>query len=74
MPGSDAERTLHVCEQKSLQPVPLAPSSHFFNAQLSTVRSREVGDGGWGVGALYLTLHCHHQDEFGIKMGSDESL
>ena len=23
---------------------------------------------------IYLSLHCHHQNDFCIKMGSDESL
>ena len=22
---------------------------------------------------IYLSLHCHHQNDFGIKMGSDKS-
>ena len=29
--------------------------------------------GGGGRGRLYLTLHCHHQNDFCIKTGSDES-
>ena len=29
--------------------------------------------GGGGRGSLYPTLHCHHQNDFCIKMGSDES-
>ena len=29
--------------------------------------------GGGGRGRLYLTLHCHHQNDSCIKMGSDES-
>ena len=29
--------------------------------------------GGGGRGRLYLTLCCHHQNDFSIKMGSDES-
>ena len=32
----------------------------------------EVGDGG-GREIIYLSLHCHHQNDFCIKMGSDES-
>ena len=30
---------------------------------------------GWGVGReiIHLLLHCHHQNDFSIKMGSDES-
>ena len=31
----------------------------------------EVGDGDKDI--RYLSLHCHHQNEFCIKMGSDES-
>ena len=32
---------------------------------------------GWGRGGgereiMYLSLHCHHQNDFCIKMGSDE--
>ena len=29
-----------------------------------------VGGGGRG-GPLYLTLHCHHSNDSGIKIGSD---
>jgi len=29
--------------------------------------------GGGGRGRLYLTLHCHHQTDSCIKMGSEES-
>ena len=36
----------------------------------------EEGKGVWrwgkGGGVIYLTLHCHHQNDFCIKMGSDE--
>ena len=36
-----------------------------------------VGVGGRGVGGggeiIYLSLHCHHQNDICIKMGSDES-
>ena len=29
---------------------------------------------GWGErGIIYLSLHCHHQNDFCIKVGSDES-
>ena len=36
------------------------------------------GEGGRGVwrgerNVIYLSLHCQHQNDFGIKMGSDES-
>ena len=33
------------------------------------------GNGGqWGKReSIYLSLHCHHQNDFCIKMGSDES-
>ena len=30
--------------------------------------------GRWGeMKIIYLSLHCHHQNDFCIKMGSDES-
>ena len=29
--------------------------------------------GGGGREIIYLSLHCHHQNDFCIKMGSDES-
>ena len=28
---------------------------------------------GRGGGIIYLSLHCHHQNDLCIKMGSDES-
>ena len=34
------------------------------------------GKGLWRLGEreiIYLSLHCHHQNDFCIKMGSDES-
>ena len=31
------------------------------------------GGGGGGGGRLYLSLHCHHQNDLCIKTGSDES-
>ena len=37
---------------------------------------RGVEGGGWRWGEreiIYLSLHCHHQDDFCIKVGSDES-
>ena len=30
-------------------------------------------EGGGGREIIYLSLHCHHQNDFCIKMGSDES-
>ena len=29
--------------------------------------------GGWKKEIIYLSLHCHHQNDFCIKVGSDES-
>ena len=29
------------------------------------------GGGGWVI--IYLSLHCHHQNDSCMKMGSDES-
>ena len=42
------------------------------------LRDGEKGGGGRGYGGgeeeiIYLSLHCHHQNGFCIKMGSDES-
>ena len=36
----------------------------------------KVGKGVWRCGEweiIYLSLHCHHQNDFCIKVGSDES-
>ena len=33
----------------------------------------EILGGGGGGGGPYLTLYCHHQNDFYIKMGSDDS-
>ena len=33
---------------------------------------RGYGGGGKG-GIIYLSLHCHHQNDFCINVGSDES-
>ena len=41
------------------------------------IRDGEMGGGGvwrWGEREIiYLSLHCHQQNDFCIKMGSDES-
>ena len=38
------------------------------------IRDGEKGESGLGGGdILYLSLHCHHQNDSCIKMGSDES-
>ena len=43
------------------------------------IRDREKGGGGMEVGEegdyipVYLSLHCHHQNDSCIKVGSDES-
>ena len=41
------------------------------------IRDGEKGGRGYGGGGgreiIYLSLHCHHQNDFCIKMGSDES-
>ena len=41
---------------------------------------RDGGEGGGGRGGgggerdiIYLSQHCHHQNDFCIKVGSDES-
>ena len=33
----------------------------------------EMGGGGGGREIIYLSLHCHHQNDSCIKMVSDES-
>ena len=33
----------------------------------------EANEGGGGRETIYLSLHCHHQNDFCIKMDSDES-
>ena len=41
---------------------------------IRTVRDGETGVWRWGQREIiYLSLHCHHQNDFCIKMGSDES-
>ena len=41
------------------------------------IRDGEMGGRGYGVlgkkEIIYLSLHCHHQNNSCIKMGSDES-
>ena len=40
------------------------------------IRDGEKGRGDMEVGEreiIYLSLHCHHQNDICIKMGSDES-
>ena len=42
------------------------------------IRDGEKGGGGWRGGGeereiIYLSLHCHHQNDSCIKMGRDES-
>ena len=32
-----------------------------------------LGGGGGGRVIIYLSLHCHHQNDFCIKVGSDDS-
>ena len=32
-----------------------------------------VVGGGGGREIIYLSLHCHHQNDFYVKVGSDES-
>ena len=32
-----------------------------------------VGEGGGRGEIIYLSLHCHHQNDLCIKVGSDES-
>ena len=34
---------------------------------------RNHKEGGMEVEIIYISLHCHHQNDLCIKMGSDES-
>ena len=43
---------------------------------MSLIRDGEKGGRGYAGGekeSIYLSLHCHHQDDLCIKVGSDES-
>ena len=47
-----------------------------FTETIRLIRDGEKGEGVWRCGKreiLYLLLHCHHQNDSCIKMGSDES-
>ena len=37
------------------------------------IRDGEKGAGGRGAEIVYISLHCHHQNDSCIKMESDES-
>ena len=37
------------------------------------IRDRKKGEGGMEGMTIYLSLHCHHQNDSCIKLGSDES-
>ena len=36
-------------------------------------RGMDWGGGGGEGEIIYISLHCHHQNDFCIKVGSDES-
>ena len=40
---------------------------------LPTLHAGGRGYGGWGREIIYLSLHCHNQNDSCIKIGSDES-
>ena len=40
---------------------------------INLIRDGEKGVWRWGEEIIYLSLHCHHQNDSCIKMGSDES-
>ena len=58
-------------------------SGHCEKSSTETVRLIRDGEKGWGGGGvawmwgkseiIYLSLHCHHQNDFCTKMGSEES-
>ena len=41
--------------------------------KLLGTRRRGGGGGGGGEKEIYISLHCHHQNNSCIKMGGDES-
>ena len=48
---------------------------HIVNMLLNVHRNHKTywGRGYGGGGSIYLSLQCHHRNDFCIKMGSDES-
>ena len=47
-----------------------------FTETIRLIRDGEKGEGVWRWGEreiIYLSLHCHHQNDSCIKMDSDES-
>ena len=46
-----------------------------FTETTRLIRDREKGVWRWGEREIiiYLSIHCHHQNDFYIKVGSDES-
>ena len=60
-------------------PVPLSKSTWCVTSAetMRLIRNGEKGGRGYGGGGrgeiIYLSLHCHHQNDFCIKVGSDES-
>ena len=45
-----------------------------FTKTVRLIRDGEKGGRRWGKGEIiYLSLHCHHQNDSCIKTGSDES-
>ena len=46
----------------------------YFHRNCRFIRDWEKGVRRWGEREIiHLSLHCHHQNDFCIKMGSDES-
>ena len=61
------------CPRKSLRP---RPSTDLCQAGPIQGGGGGGGGGGWGgteEGSIYLSLHCRHQNDSCIKMGSDKS-
>ena len=53
---------------------PLAGVFLYVHRNRRLIRDGEKGVGRWRKREIiYLSLHCHHQNDFCIKMGSDES-
>ena len=48
-------------------------SSFMYLTSIETIRLIRDGEKVEGEEIIYLSLHCHHQNDLCIKVGSDES-
>ena len=69
---SQCPQTTNFEKRRSRSEVPLLSET----MRLIMLGTGRRGEGVWRWGRkeiIYLSLHCHHQNDFCIKMGSDES-